>query len=475
MTLEQDSPLISEWLDGRLSADQADGVAAAVRSNPELAELVAQLRRLKTVLTEAGDQPVVPSPSLVAAVMSAVEGELPGDEDPLTLVSANGDSSLRPPHDETDEEVDDVVEEEWQRVEQQRVDQERAEAIEDEQAVLAASQTPGLSSGSDRRWLGSALGVALAAGLVVTVMLNLGGPPDNGGIPVPSGQDRNDAASTGSDIDPAALAERMIARGIELTEGRRSMGTLHMTVRLGDREGRRQFEELLARSRVRLDREETMPGGRVERIGCLGRAAEVDRLLETLAVSTGQVVIETGSLSREAIDRLERRGPVAEPVFAAADAQVETVTEPQPEPQALADAGQPAPAVMRMAAEPAPTADDPAASLAAADTATPAADATPPVTALAQADTPPRQARSLAQQSSPPGMPEAAGMARAARTDSTPPPAAMAAKSAPAAVEAAVEVPPPPPPQLIPPEGYVRLWIDIVDETRSSTSEDAAP
>jgi anti-sigma factor RsiW len=51
MTLEQDSPLISEWLDGRLSADQADGVAAAVRSNPELAELVAQLRRLKTVLT----------------------------------------------------------------------------------------------------------------------------------------------------------------------------------------------------------------------------------------------------------------------------------------------------------------------------------------------------------------------------------------------------------------------------------------
>jgi anti-sigma factor RsiW len=102
MTLEQDSPLISEWLDGRLSADQADDVAAAVRAKPELTELAAQLRRLKTVLTEAGDQPVMPGPSLVSAVMSALEGELPGDEDPLEHAAANGDSALRPPHDDTD-------------------------------------------------------------------------------------------------------------------------------------------------------------------------------------------------------------------------------------------------------------------------------------------------------------------------------------------------------------------------------------
>jgi len=35
--------------------------------------------------------------------------------------------------------------------------------------------------------------------------------------------------------------------------------------------------------------------------------------------------------------------------------------------------------------------------------------------------------------------------------------------------EGALE-PPPPPPQLIPPQGYVRLWIDIVDETKPAAA-----
>ncbi len=277
------------------------------------------------------------------------------------------------------------------------------------------------------------------------------------------------------EIDPVALAERMIARGIELTEGRKSMGTLHMTVHLGDREGRRQFEELLARSRVRLDREETMEGGRVERIGCFGRAAEVDRLLETLSVSSGSVVVQAGSLSREAIERLERRGPVAEPMLAAADAEVETATELQPPPEALASGQAAMPRAMRRAADPAPPADVAAATRPVAEAAATPEEAAPPIAAIAQADAPLPQARSLGGRSARIAVPEAAGIA-AAPAEAAPPPVAMALKMA-APTAAAIDVPPPP--KLIPPEGYVRLWIDIVDTTKPAatgpTAEGASP
>jgi len=460
MTLEPDSPTISEWLDGRLAADEADAIAAAVRANPQLAEVATHLRQVKQLLVDVGDQPVEASESLTSAVMSAITGLEPGSEDPFSDT-------------ETDEEVDEVVEEEWQRVEQARIDQERAEAFEDEEAISEARRTEGPTAGSDRQWLRPALALALAAGLVVAVMLNLGEPPAVDAVPGRNTQARSVETIERPEIDPAALAERMIARGIKLTEGRQSMGTLHMTVRLGDREGRRQFEELLARSRVRLDREETMQGGRVERLGCFGRAAEVDRLLETLAVSSGSVVVETGSFSREAIDRLERRGPVAEPMLAAADAEVETATEPPPE--ALAGSGQgPAPMAMRMAAEPAPAAAAAAPpAVAAAEAGASPEQAVPPVEALAQADAPPPQARSLRIQSADP---EAAGAgagamgARAAPVEPAPQAAALTMKAAPPAAAAAADAPPPPPPQLIPPEGYVRLWIDIVDDTKPETA-----
>ncbi len=424
-------------------------MAAAVRANPQLAEVAAELRQLKELLTNAGDQPVDTSSSLTSAVMSAIAGLEPGNEDPFT---------------ETDEEVDEAVEQEWQRVERDRLDEERAEALEDEEATSEARRTDGLSAASDRRWLKPAMTVALAAGLLVAVMLNLGDPPAVDAPPGRGPQARTVEVAERPEIDPVALAERMIARGIELTEGRPSMGTLHMTVHLGDREGRRQFEELLARSRVRLDREETMEGGRVERIGCFGRAAEVDRLLETLAVSSGSVVVQAGSLSREAIDRLERRGPVAEPMLAAADAEVETATELQPPPEALAGGMGAAPRAMaiQIAEEPAPAAE-----IAAGETSEEAA--APPIAALAQADAPPGLARSLGGRSARMATPPETDDIAAAQAEA--PPAAMVAKAAPP-MAAAVDVPPPP--KLIPPEGYVRLWIDIVDDTRPAAGEPPA-
>jgi hypothetical protein len=454
MTLEPDSPTISDWLDGRLPAEEADAVAAAVRANPSLADVAAELRQLKELLTTAGDQPVEASPSLTLAVMSAITGREPGNEDPFT---------------ETDEEVDEAVAEEWQHVEQDRLDQERAEALEDEEATSEARRTEGPSAGSDRRWLKPAMTLALAAGLLVAVMLNLGDPPAVDAPPGRGPRARSVEVAERPEIDPVALAERMIARGIELTEGRQSMGTLHMTVHLGDREGRRQFEELLARSRVRLDREETMEGGRVERIGCFGRAAEVDRLLETLSVSSGSVVVQAGSLSREAIERLERRGPVAEPMLAAADAKVEMATDLQPPPEALASGQAAMPRAMRRAADPAPPADVAAVTLPVAEAAATPEEAAPSIAALAQADTPLPQARSLGSRSAQLAVPEAAGIA-AAPAEAAPQVAMTLKMAAPTAATNDV----PPPPKLIPPEGYVRLWIDIVDTAKSATTGPSA-
>ncbi|MGA0039401.1 MAG: hypothetical protein ACO3NZ_06100 [Pirellulales bacterium] len=471
MTLEPDSPMLSEWLDGRLSGDEADAVAAAVRANPKLTAIATELRRVKQALLEAGDHPVESTGSLVSSVMAALAGEAPGDEDPFAN-AVSGDSGIgtRPPHDETDEEVDEKVEEEWQRLEKQRLLQDRAEAFEDEDAIREARRMEGPSAGSDRHWLKPALSISLAAGLLVAVLLNIGDQTATDTTAPPLQQTNAVAALERPQVDPVALAERMIARGIELTEGRQSMGTLHMTIHLGDREGRRQFEELLARSRVKLDREETMTGGRVERIGCLGRAAEVDRLLETLAVSTGSVVVQTGSLSREAIDRLERRGPVAEPMLAAADAELKTATEPQPAATAIAAADQAQPTLLTEDVAVAADVGAQAAGLA-VDAAAPPVPVSPPTEALAQNDAPNVEGRSLAMGRSQ-GGPAIGAMSRVATIEPAPivtPPADAATQEADA---------PPPPPQLIPPEGFVRLWIDIVDDTRlpaATPAETPAP
>ena len=83
MTLEPDSPMLSEWLDGRLSGDEADAVAAAVRANPKLTAIATELRRVKQALLEAGDHPVESTGSLVSSVMAALAGEAPPSADVL--------------------------------------------------------------------------------------------------------------------------------------------------------------------------------------------------------------------------------------------------------------------------------------------------------------------------------------------------------------------------------------------------------
>ena len=150
--LDAEDPRISEWIDGRLAAAEAAEVERAVRESPALTRLVADLQALKEA---ARLVPVVSPPEgFVDRVLGAV-------------VSGGGAAARA-----TDAESDRVVEREWRAVEAERIAEERAEAEADvAQEVTPVHQPVG---GADSRgaWPWLAVGAALAAGLLVTVVLN---------------------------------------------------------------------------------------------------------------------------------------------------------------------------------------------------------------------------------------------------------------------------------------------------------------
>jgi len=151
LPLDAGDPRISEWIDGRLAAAEAAEVERAVRESPTLTRLVADLRAVKEA---ARIVPVVSPPGgLVDRVMGAV-------------VSGGGAAPS-----DADAESDRVVEQEWRAVEAERIAEERAEAEADvPQAVTPPSgPVPGDSRGA---WPWLAVGAALAAGVLATVVLN---------------------------------------------------------------------------------------------------------------------------------------------------------------------------------------------------------------------------------------------------------------------------------------------------------------
>jgi hypothetical protein len=136
--LAPDDPRLSEWLDGRLTAAEAAEIERLVAAAPELTRLVEDLRSLRGTL---GAVPVTPPPpGFVRDVLAAVE-------------AAGAEAA-----DEAE------VEEEWRRIERERLEDEIAEARED--AAEPASEP------MRQRWPWLALAGALAAGVLVTVALN---------------------------------------------------------------------------------------------------------------------------------------------------------------------------------------------------------------------------------------------------------------------------------------------------------------
>lgn len=141
--LEPDDPRISEWIDGRLPAAEAVAIERAVRESPQLATLVADLRAIKEAArtVSAGTAPA----GFTERVMARLA-------EPLTAGEADSDR---------------VVDHEWEAIEAERIAAERAEAAAD---LAGKTREP-----TRRPWPWMALVGALAAGLLVTVVLNLPG------------------------------------------------------------------------------------------------------------------------------------------------------------------------------------------------------------------------------------------------------------------------------------------------------------
>ena len=135
-----DDPRISEWIDGRLVASDADLVARAVAASPELTRFVDDLRLLKATVAEV--EAAQPPAGFVRTVMEAVASESP--------VGAGDDPA---------------VEAEWQRLEAERIAQEIEEARDDVTSAERQQQRP--------PWTWLAMLASLAAGVLVAAGLNL--------------------------------------------------------------------------------------------------------------------------------------------------------------------------------------------------------------------------------------------------------------------------------------------------------------
>ena len=151
-TIRADDPRLSEWIDGRLPAAEAAAVARSVAESPELARVVADLRRLKALLAAA---PARPAPAgFVADVLTALDA--PPRLAPGTAAGSGGGPA------------DSRIDAEWERIELERLADEIAEARED--AAVAETTTE-----PRRPWPWMTMLAALAAGLLVASFVNM--PP----------------------------------------------------------------------------------------------------------------------------------------------------------------------------------------------------------------------------------------------------------------------------------------------------------
>jgi hypothetical protein len=137
-SLAADDPRISEWIDGRLPAAEAAEIARAVAAAPELSRLVAELRGIKKSLASLPASP--PPATFVGAVMAALDA---------TAVGGAEDAD---------------VEEEWRKIERERLEEEIAEAREDAAAPVDEPMR--------HRWPWLALAGALAAGVLAAFVIN---------------------------------------------------------------------------------------------------------------------------------------------------------------------------------------------------------------------------------------------------------------------------------------------------------------
>lgn len=152
-------PRISEWLDGRLSKQEAAEIELLVRSDRHLLRDVEEIRAARILLATVAKLKVAPdfSQSVMAAIARGVGDEI---SDPTGSPDLAGLSR-----------EDRGIEEEWRSIERQRVAAEIDEAKEDVgSSVLSAQHSDVFNVRS--RWLIVPLSTALAGGLLVAFAIN---------------------------------------------------------------------------------------------------------------------------------------------------------------------------------------------------------------------------------------------------------------------------------------------------------------
>ena len=287
-TITPDDPRLSEWIDGRLAAAEAAEVERAVHASPDLMQIVDDLRANRSALGQLESQ----EPAAGFA------------ESLLHSLGAVGNTGPRAAGHTGNPEVDPEVKAEWQRIETQRIAEEQAEAKEDSQAprVAARPRWP------LRAWQTAAMAGALAAGVLVTLVLNRPRVEQEGretamvSAPRMAARSLSRAAADKSVVQGLAehdAIEDANRRSIVLITAADAPPTgLRVRVRLRDEQGRQRLEELLAASHVRIQTDEFAQSKSDRKkesdeiIGGSGTPAAIDALLAALSEPSDSLVLE---------------------------------------------------------------------------------------------------------------------------------------------------------------------------------------
>ena len=332
-TITPDDPRLSEWIDGRLGAAEAAEVERAVHASPDLMQIVDDLRANRSALGQLESQ----EPAAGFA------------ESLLHSLGAVGNTGPRAAGHAGNPEVDPEVKAEWQRIETQRIAEEQAEAKEDSQAprVAARPRWP------LRAWQTAAMAGALAAGVLVTLVLNRPRVEQEGretamvSAPRMAARSLSRAAADKSVVQGLAEHDAMRdanRRSIVLITAADAPSTgLRVRVRLRDEQGRQRLEELLAASHVRIQTDDFAQAKEFalaksdrkkesdEIIGGSGTPAAIDALLAALSEPSDSLVLEAvpsesaaadaDTLGQSAEQKLSVEKQAAFPAMAAAKAK----------------------------------------------------------------------------------------------------------------------------------------------------------
>ena len=287
-TITPDDPRLSEWIDGRLAAAEAAEVERAVHASPDLMQIVDDLRANRSALGQLESQ----EPAAGFA------------ESLLHSLGAVGNTGSRATGHAGNPEVDPEVKAEWQRIETQRIAEEQAEAKEDSQAPRVA----GRPRWPLRAWQTAAMAGALAAGVLVTLVLNRPRVEQEGRETAMVSAPRLAARSLNRDAADKSVVQGLAEHDAIEDANRRSIVLitaadapptgLRVRVRLRDEQGRQRLEELLAASHVRIQTDEFAQAKSDRKkesdeiIGGSGTPAAIDALLAALSEPSDSLVLE---------------------------------------------------------------------------------------------------------------------------------------------------------------------------------------